>query len=145
MKKITYPTIILTSLLFAGCTSSFPLTIQEHGAPIARSIGKDVGDLKYVSFGDFAPFDEIEDGFNATTKGTFVLTNESIYWREGQDFEDPPRPFQEIPISSVSGVAMDQSVLQLVIDNRVHLLRITQWNRHQESIGGIADSLRNTS
>ena len=44
-------------------------------------------------------------------------------------------PFREIPLSSITGAAMDREVLQLKIEEQIHVLRITEWNRYQESVG----------
>ncbi len=74
----------VASLLFLGCNSTSPLTIEEHGTEIAQSIGTDVGNLKYIGSGHFASFDDLADGFNPETEGLVAFTETSFFWREDQ-------------------------------------------------------------
>lgn len=135
MKKITLLAGILTTLLFVGCNSTSPITIEEHGAPIAQRIGAYITDPKYISNGDFASIDELTNGFTPSSKGMIALTDMAIYWRDGQGEIATPNPFREIPMSSITGVAPDRNVLQLEINEQIHVLRITEWNRYQENLG----------
>ncbi|GAB5560465.1 MAG: hypothetical protein SynsKO_21120 [Synoicihabitans sp.] len=135
MKFLTPLSVVFVPLLLIGCSSTSPFTIEEHGAPIAQSIGTDVSDLKYIAPGDFVPIDQLSDGFSPATKGLVALTATSIFWREGQEHAFTPNAFREIPLTSVTGAVMDRGLLQLEIDQEVHVLRITQWNPYQESVG----------
>ena len=133
MKYLTPLTVVLTPLLFVGCSSTSPLTIKEHGAPIAQSIGSDVTDLKFVSPGDFAAFEELTDGFDPSTKGMVALTESSLFWRDGQGDLSAKGAFREIPLDTITGAALDSGVLQIRIGDQLHVLRLTQWNPYQSS------------
>lgn len=133
MKYLTPLVIGLAPLLFVGCNSTSPLTIEEHGAAIAQSISTDIGELKYISPGDFAPFNEVVEGFNPNTKGVVALTEASLYWRDGKGDFSGTSDFQEISLESITGAALDAGVLQLRIGEQLHVLRLTQWNPYQSS------------
>ncbi|GAB5560464.1 MAG: hypothetical protein SynsKO_21110 [Synoicihabitans sp.] len=127
------PLLLLVTSGFMGCSSTSPLTIEKHGAPIASSIGADLTELEYISSGDFAPLEELSTGFNLGTKGMVALARSSIYWRSGQGDSAGSNNFREISLSSIEGAALDQGVLHLRIDQKFHVLRLTEWNPFQAS------------
>ncbi|MDB4385499.1 hypothetical protein N9023_05485 [Opitutaceae bacterium] len=133
MKLLTPAITALGSILLVGCNSNSPLTIEEHGATLAQNIGTPPSELTYISNGDFAPLDELAEGFNPQTKGVVALTESSLFWRDGQDENAETNSFDEIPFEIITGAALADGVLQLRIDGRLQVLRLTEWNPFQPS------------
>lgn len=141
-----FTTFNILALLLVGCNSS-PLTIEEHGAPIAQQAGSetDASKLNFFSYGHFTPAGFVTERyrFGPDSKGTIALTSSSLLWR---DFGSTANYDLNIRINSLQGVSYHRGYLQLKFEERVYVLKPTLANPFKNTSNHTAqlyDLLRN--
>lgn len=117
------------SLFLAGCEG--PISIESHGDEVAARIGVDVDQLKFVSRGDVAWAEDLNEGYSEKTKGVLAITNTHVYWsHEGIEtvaLED----MTILPIEQIESASWDEDLMQFRIDGELFIFRPHAWNRYE--------------
>lgn len=122
-------TLSILSLLFAGCDE--PISIDTHGEAVAAKIGVDVDQLKFVSLGDVARAEDLDDGYSKKTKGVLAITDSHIYWARGSVETVTLEDMEIVPIAQVDEAALDYDLVQFRVSGELMIFRPHTWNQFE--------------
>ncbi len=132
MKAASLSVLVTTGILVTGCSSSIR-SVESERQQLATAIGKPTDTLEFVANGDFAPVGELTEGFSMETKGVVAITADTLIWRSGQGNVPSSQEVRKIPLTDITGFSWDGGLVQMKHDGDIFLLRVTDWNRFQES------------
>ncbi len=119
--------------LVAGCGTE-PLSVERNGAAVASSLGVPEDEVRFVSYGDVARADELDDGYSEKTKGIVAITKTDLYWGKGELETLRLSDLARVPLAQISGASLDYDLVQLEISGELMVIRPHSWNRYEGDV-----------
>jgi hypothetical protein len=129
MKAPLLVVLSVLSLFSTGCEG--PISIDTHGEMVAAKIGVHVDQLKFVSEGDVARAEDLEEGYTKKTKGVLAMTESHIYWAQGGIETIALEDMEIVPIAQIDEAALDYDLVQFRVSGELMVFRPHAWNRFE--------------
>ncbi|MCB1123961.1 MAG: hypothetical protein KJT03_20575 [Verrucomicrobiae bacterium] len=124
--KFPLPLLLTTLIILTGCANQ-PLSLDQDGPQLAPTLGTEAADIRFINHCIFTTVDESVSKASLEKKGIIALTDTDLFLVKGNLSSAGPDDVQQIPITSIDGIASLLSHLQIKYQDQILIVRPYKW------------------